>query len=151
MVNHPCVPTGDKELLFFYKDVILYYENVVKNESKGYDSRKKRFVEYLKENDIHFIYSRAKTIDIPSTHQNNPKSFIIFKQTKGYSRFASYLCHVRNSFAHGLFSKERDGNVVYLRMHDINNKGNLSMVTYIPIKQFAEIIMLIKQSKIKTV
>ena len=141
------VPNGDKELLYFYKEIVLYYEKEVKGKQTGFNSRLRFFAKFVNEQKIHFVLFENRQIEMPNQYKNDHYSFIHFKQTNNHSRFASFLFHARNCFAHGRFSKVRIGNQIYLCMEDINNRGNYSMVAQIPIRQFPALLELIKQSR----
>jgi hypothetical protein len=144
------IPNGDKELLFYYKDIILYYENEVKRNSKGFRSQTKKFVDFLRKENLHFIVQQG-TIMSPSSYETCEESFVIFKNANGYSRFASFFYHLRNAFAHGRFLKRTIGTGVYILLEDEvkrgSNKGQLSMIAQIPIKKIGELVAIMKESR----
>ena len=140
------IPDSDKELLFYFKEIILYFERVVAINPKGYRSQRKVFVDFLKKEKISFIYMDTKSITVPDSYKTFKEAFVIIKRARNYSRFASFLYHMRNSFAHDHFYKMRIGNTIFLGLEDHNDKG-LSMVAQIPIKRLNTLLDIIKQSK----
>lgn len=143
------IPASKNELLYFYNEIILFYEKELKNQKVSFDLKRNNFSEFLRTSDTHFQYIRSNQITAPANYQKEPSSFIVFKQARKYTRFMSFMYHVRNCFAHGHFSKIRIGKIVYICMEDYNSRNNCSMVAQIPIKILPKIIDQIKNSQVK--
>jgi len=139
---------SDKELLFGYKEIILYFEKVIKKSSNGFNARNQKFNSFLKEHDITIEY---KTTDELKNETNNTEAFFLFtfsyQKSKQLSILPSLLNHLRNSFAHGLVSKKKIKKTVYLCFKDYNTSINCTMRGQIPNKSFVPFIAALKQAK----
>ena len=143
----------DKELLFGYKEVLLYYEQHVKLYPNGYAL--KRLQKYLDLQHI-TLEDNMKGLALQQNFQQKPVSFFCFNLTKGHSTLASLLYHLRNSFAHALVEITMIGNRPYYCFKDIyprrQNAGQASMIGQIPKRAFKGFIQELKanQNKLKS-
>ena len=144
---------ADKELLFGYKDVLLYYEQHVKLYPNGYAL--KRLQKYLELQHITLV-NNMKDLALQQNFQQKPVSFFCFNLTKRHSTLASLLYHLRNSFAHALVEITMISNRPYYCFKDVypnkQKAGQVSMIGQIPKKAFKGFIQELKanQNKLKS-
>lgn len=143
----------DKELLFGYKEVLLYYEQHVKLYPNGYAL--KRLQKYLNLQHI-ILEDNMKGLALQQNFQQKPVSFFCFNLTKGHSTLASLLYHLRNSFAHALVETTMINNRPYYCFKDVypnrQKTGQASMIGQIPKRAFKGFIQELKanQNKLKS-
>ncbi len=143
----------DKELLFGYKEVLLYYEQHVKLYPNGYAL--KRLQKYLNLQHI-ILEDNMKGLALQQNFQQKPVSFFCFNLKKGHSTLASLLCHLRNSFAHALVETTMIDNRPFYCFKDVypngQKAGQTSMIGQIPKRVFKGFIKELKanQKKIKS-
>ena len=142
----------DKELLFGYKEVVLYYEQKVKNNPHGFYFKRSRLQNYL--NDKKRTITIKDTLDdaeLQRKFKEYPVSFFCFTRTKAYSTIPSLLAHLRNSFAHGSFVIMPIGKQPYYCFTDAypngKKKGQISMIGQIPMKEFRQFIQELKENQ----
>lgn len=144
----------DDEIVRIYKEIILYFEKEVAPNPKGFRKNDARFSGFLKllQADFQCVDS-SSAITIPNSYKLKKESFFIIKPVirngQKFSLLASLLSHLRNSFCHGHFSKEKVGKrTTMLCLEDYYTKGHkigqLSMVAQIPLSQFQPLIQIIK-------
>ena len=144
----------DNELLFGYKEVVLYYEQKVKNSPHGFYFKRSRLQNYLND--------KKRTITLKDNLDNTellrkfkeyPVSFFCFSRTKTHSTIPSLLAHLRNSFAHGNFVIMPIEKHLYYCFTDIyfkgKKKGQISMKGQIPVKAFRKFILELKENQQK--
>ena len=107
-----------QQLLFYYKNIILYYDTIFKQTSKSYSIKKPIFLSYCKENNIKL--GTMKPISQYSIEQEE-NYFYYYNNKK--AQVHSLLAHIRNSFAHGNFNKRKEGKYNYLYLYDISVGG----------------------------
>ena len=140
----------DKELLFGYKEVVLYYEQKVKNNPHGFYFKRPRLQNYL--NDKKRIITLKDNLDDTELQRKFKEyhvSFFCFSRTKAHSTIPSLLAHLRNSFAHGSFVIMPIDKQLYYCFTDIypnsKKKGQISMKGQIPVKAFRKFILEFKE------
>lgn len=144
----------DRELLFGYKEVVLYFEQQIKDNPNGFYFKRKRLQEYLnnKKNKI-TIKDKFDDAELLRKFKEYPVSFFCFNRTKTYSTVPSLLSHLRNSFAHGSFSIMSINKQPYYCFNDIyptgKKKGQISMIGQIPMKEFRTFIQELKENQQK--
>lgn len=126
------LPLSQKEMLLVYKDIILYYENKVAPNPKGFRKNDSHFASFLKNINASFtVVDGASTITIPNSFKHNDDAFIIIKPvTHSHNRLsalASLLSHLRNCFAHGHFTKIKIGKKTVICMEDYYCSGNTAV------------------------
>lgn len=143
---------NDTELLFGYKEVVLYYEQHVKQYPNGYALR--RLQKYLNLQHI-TIVDDMNDLVLQQNFQQKPVSFFCFNLAKGHSTLASLLYHLRDSYAHALVEITKIGNRPYYCFMDIYPKGpkvgQTSMIGQIPKRALKGFIQELKanQDKLK--
>lgn len=142
---------NDKEKLFGYNDIMLYFELQVKNTPQGFNYN--RLHNYLAAHQI-TIKEEKDIINSPfmQDFQKNPVSFFCFKpayrNSVRYSTLAALLYHLRNSFAHALVEITMIGGKQYYCFKDINPSSNSSsMIGQIPKPLFVKFIDDIKANR----
>ena len=150
---------GNLVLWFFYKEVILYYEKKVLPSPLGFHVSNKDVTEYLSALNAFFdCVPSSVTIMPPTSYRTTPVSFFIMHRAydrmsgRGLSILASFLWHLRNSFAHGRFEFNLIEGQEYLCVYDIKVRGGkkgieLSMIAQAPIDSFIFLINTIKKSQ----
>ena len=134
------------ELLYFYKNIILYYEREVNRYPKGFYITNRDFSAFM-----HRLGTSVSNVEgtevivAPDSFKVRKCSFFIQKRFNKMSILASLLAHFRDSFAHGYYSKVKIGEVDYLCLEDYSARGKLSMVAQMPFKQFVPLVELIKK------
>ena len=122
----------DCELLFGYKDIVLYYEIQVKNNSRGF--KIKRFMVYIRRavpwHPCSKIADVAAHLSI-SDWQTNPIPFFTF--ANGKNQTADLLRHLRNSCAHGSFFKTNIRGIDFYCFEDYDPSGKLTMKGQFPV------------------
>ena len=135
---------SNDELLFAYKDVILYYEKLVKDK-KGFYINSKEFQSFIKDKNILIKNTTAEEIKIAFNTKKLTESYFLFT-TSNYSQVRDLYRHLRNSFAHGLFTKTEIKKTVFLCFDDIYNK-KYTMRGQIQKELFVEFIEKLQQTK----
>ncbi len=149
---------NDKEKLFGYNDIVLYFELQVKNTPQGFNYN--RLHNYLAAHQI-TIKEEKDIINSPfmQDFQQNPVSFFCFKpayrNSVRYSTLAALLYHLRNSFAHALVEITIIGRQQYYCFKDISPSSNkkqganpqITMIGQIPKSLFVNFIDEIKANR----
>lgn len=144
----------DKELLFGYKEVILYFEQQIKNNANGFYFKRARLQNYLsdKKREI-IIKDNLEDVELLRKFKEYPVSFFCFTRAKTYSTIPSLLSHLRNSFAHGSFVIMPINNQPYYCFTDScprgKKKGQLSMKGQIPVREFRRFMQELKENQLK--
>lgn len=94
---------SDKEVLYFY-NLLFRYETQICKDPKGYRYHKKEVEKFLRKHAIQLEY-KTKNIQM-----HNEKNTIYF--TYNTSICVDFIRHVRNAFAHGLLSKEKNNYII---------------------------------------
>ena len=136
---------SDAELLFAYKNVLLYYETSVKDAS-GFSVGNKDFQSFIKDKSISITVGTTTDIENESKKEDAPISSFFFTDTKG-NQLKSLYYHLRNSFAHSSFTKMKIEKTDYLCFEDINlnNKKQFTMRGQIQLEFFEEFVEKLKQ------
>lgn len=145
-------------LLYFYKEVILYYEQKVLLSPWGFHISNKDVSSFIGLYNIDFeCVSTSTQIIPPPDYKKRPCSFFHLqtaydRQTRTHlSTLASFLYHMRNCFAHGRFEIVDIDGLKYLCVYDIKNKGKkgeeISMMAQAPISVFLCLIEIVKRSQ----
>ncbi len=87
---------ADKEIIYFYK-LLFRYEKVISKNPKGF--RYYKIENFLEKHSINLDYKNP-------VKEHFEKNKIIFKQRD--SICVCFIRHVRNAFAHGLITKEKN-------------------------------------------
>ena len=124
---------NDKELIYGYKELILYFEQHLKNQPKGFNSNSKKWGEFLSTNGITIAVKVQSEMVQP---EPSKRSFFYFtKSMKESTLFALYR-HLRNAYSHGAVGKIKIGNKYYFSFSDKETygkkKGQYSMFGQIP-------------------
>lgn len=95
---------NDRELLYGYKSIVLYYEQNVANATiTNFGARKPKWIQYCKKNRrIKFKSLNDSSI---SNFQTNTVPFFCFNNLKGEPRTQALFRHLRNAYAHGNVEK----------------------------------------------
>lgn len=144
----------DKELLYGYKEVVLYYELQVKTNPHGFYFNRARLQNYLNDKKKTItIKDNLEDTELQRKFKEYPVSFFCFTRTKTYSTIPSLLAHLRNSFAHGSFVIMPIGKQLYYCFTDIypnrKKKGQISMKGQIPVKEFKKFMQELKENQQK--
>jgi hypothetical protein len=142
---HDFESLSDNELLFAYKNVILHYETSVK-DANGFYSGNKDFQSFIKNKNILIAEVLTKEIEIESDKEDLNASSFLFTNSKG-NQIKSLFYHLRNSFAHGSFTKMKIGKTDYFCFEDINPSKQFTMRGKIQAEFFEEFIEKLKQAK----
>ena len=101
---------SDKDLLFGYKQIVLYFENEVRKSKTGFN---KRLLKGFLDNN-HIVITTSSNVE--KNYQEfigkKRKAFIYFSQ-KDYD-IPMLIRLLRNAFAHGHIKKEKIGGHYYL-------------------------------------
>lgn len=141
----------DGELLFGYKNIILYYESEIKNNHKGFNVGNSKLKKYLEENHIELAYENTNNIkNRLCSYGVDSISFFTFTKvtSKGFSKIPSLFYHLRNAFAHNNVDKKTIDGVEYYCLIDLYN-DKYTLVGQIPITIYYEFIQNIKESRVK--
>lgn len=152
------ITPNDFLLLYFYREVILYYEQKVLPSPWGFHVSNTVVTSFIGSNNIDFKCIPTSTPIIPSpNYKKKPCSFFHLqnaydRQTKSHlSTLASFLYHIRNCFAHGHFEIADIDGLQYLCVYDIKKKGKkgeeISMMAQAPIFVFLCLIEIVKRSQ----
>ncbi len=136
-------------LHYFYNDVILYFEKVIKCNPTGLRITNPIIRAYLTANNTFpvFISDKSKLSD-PQSDGNHNKSFIICRKISKYSMLVCLFAHFRNCLAHGHFSFFNVDGRIWVTFKDFAPRGGeLSMVAQMPFDVFFGLIYCIKQIK----
>ena len=119
----------DDDLLFGYKEIVLYYESKVKRNPKGFRvSKIKKSLKQLA------MYQDDLQTAIEPIHkqmfEQEPVPFFAFGD-KFNSKVPSLIYHLRNAYAHNCVEREKIKGVDFLCFMDKYN-GNLTMLGQIP-------------------
>lgn len=130
---------SDNDLLFGYKQIVWYYENEVKNGTRGFN--KNRLKPFLENKGI--AISTSSNIEKASrqTIGQKRKSYLFFSQ-KGFD-IPLILRVLRNSFAHSNVSKILIGGHYYLVIYNFF-RGKKTFVGQISYAQFHDFIDALK-------
>lgn len=140
------------ELLYFYRDVVLFYERHVINNPLGYYVNDSRLVECLAKLGTKIILCNNSNIIVrPDSYKNKPETFIFLKpitiDSRRMSTLASFFGRLRNGFSHGTFSKVSIEGQEYICIEDYysRRRKQLAMIAQIPVASFTILVELIKQ------
>lgn len=133
---------SDKDLLFGYKEIVLYYEAQVRNKGKGFNKR------LLKEI---FTKSEVKVRCGEDTHHSynhllgkEDYSFIHFSASE-YS-IPMLIKGLRDAYAHNRISKVHIGKRYYICFYNLYN-DEYKMVGQMPFPQLRQLINTIKKTR----
>lgn len=126
---------SDKEVLYFY-NLLFRYETKISKAPKGYNYHRKEVGKFFRKNAIKLEY-RTKKIQV-----HNEKNTIYF--TSHTSICVDFIRHVRNAFAHGLLSKEKN---IYI-IQDLD-KGKYTTYGRIGQNLLVELISVLENTKDK--
>jgi len=151
---HKYETLSDAELLFGYKEIVLYYETVITHDSKGFDVGEKEFQSFIKGHQIVLFFQNNQdevaVHDSLKDYESNPVAFFSFSPSKGMAQVPSLLSHLRNCFAHGGVTNKEIGKTTYFCFEDYDPiTKKYSLKGQIPTTQFKEFINKLKQSKSK--
>ena len=145
-----CKTLTDQELLFGYKEIVLYYESKVKWHPKGFKvSRIKECLKQLA------MYQDDLQTEIKPIHRHmfekEPVAFFAFKDCHG-SQVPSLISHLRNAYAHNCVEKEKIKGVDFLcfldrKYYKESNKVDLTMLGQIPYNVFQDFISELKGAR----
>lgn len=132
----------DNELLFGYKEIVLYYETQVKNNSKGFNKKR-----------LNQLLSRFKII--VDCGVNTPLSFYnLGRVKKSFIHFAAskydlpmLLAGLRHAYSHANIEKKKIGGKYYLCFYNLY-RSKYRMVGQIPYSHLKELVLEIKDSRI---
>ena len=135
---------SDDDLLFGYKEIVLYYESKVKRNSKGFRvSKIKKSLKQLA------IYQDDLQTVIEPIHQQmfekEPVAFFAFNCKSG-SKIPKLLAHLRNAYAHNCVERENIKDVDFLCFMDKYNKRT-TMLGQIPVVVFEDFIGKLKEAR----
>ena len=134
-----CKTLTDTDLLFGYKEIVLYYESKVKRNPKGFQvSKTKKFLKQLA------MYQNDLQTEITPVHkqmfEKEPVPFFAFNN-KSDSQIPKLLSHLRNAYAHNRVEKEKIKGIVFLCFMDKkSDKGYPTMLGQIPYNVFQDFI-----------
>lgn len=136
-----CETLSDTELLFGYKEIVLYYESRVKRNPKGFQvSKLKGWLQRLA------IYQNDLQTEIKPIHrqmfEKEPVAFFAFSD-KYNSKIPSLLYHLRNSYAHNCIERESIKGEDFICFIDKYRKQN-TMLGQIPYGVFTEFVEKLK-------
>lgn len=140
----------DNDLLFGYKEIVLYYESKVKRNPKGFRvSKIKKSLKQLA------MYQDDLQTEIKSIHkqmfEKEPVPFFAFGDYHG-SKVPSLIYHLRNAYAHNCVEKEKIKGVDFLcfidrKYYKKSNKVVLTMLGQIPYDVFLDFIGKLKDAR----
>ena len=146
------VDIPDATLLFFYKSIILYYENHVLKNPLGFYVNDQQIVALLAQFGTKMTQIQSVPIIEPDTYKKKPETYVIFKQIsvgrRKMSTLVSFLGHLRNCFSHGRFSMISIEDETYICLEDYGKKKEveyLTMICQIPFNAFLRLVMIIQQ------
>ena len=139
--SKPTNKLSDEECLFFY-NVLYICETEIRKDKTGYDIDKT--INFRKENNL--ILMKKKSKEIKAHKEINT---IYFTDSKD-SYCASFLTHIRNSFAHCLLLKDGDYYIIQDKCKKKNSKGKkteFSMYGIIKQELLQELIIKMEETK----
>lgn len=133
------------ELLYGYKNIVLYYEQNVVNAATSFDARKSRWKKYCKKSHIKFDYLNYKYIN---NFQTKSFPFFCYNNRSGETRTEALFRHLRNAYAHGNVEKIKINNQWwYYCFEDKNDSGKVTMQGQIPERKLKELIQELKENQ----
>ena len=142
------LPLSNIELSYFYKEVILFFEKMIKPQSFCFNLSDVQVQAILFFAGIVLdVIPNNSIIDPPIEYKNQPCSFVLIKNSgDDNSILISFLRHLRNSFSHDHFIKLEFDGEPYFCMEDYNRRKQLTMVLQLPYKKFFLLVEAIKQN-----
>lgn len=139
-----CKTLTDPDLLFGYKEIVLYYESKVKWHPKDFNvSRIRKCLKQLA------IYQDDLQTEIKPIHrqmfENEPVAFFAFSD-KYNSKIPSLLYHLRNSYAHNCVERESIKGEDFICFIDKYRKQT-TMLGQIPYDVFLEFVEKLKGAR----
>lgn len=135
---------ADNDLLFGYKEIVLYYESKVKRHPKNF--KVARIKKSLKR--LAMYQDDLQTVIEPIHRQMFEKeavAFFAFSDKFG-SQIPSLIYHLRNAYAHNCVERENIKGEDFLCFMDKNN-GSLTMLGQIQYANFIEFISELKGAR----
>lgn len=129
---------SDKEKLF-WADLLLYYEQEVNPNPKGFNIRNKELSEFIKTNSIELNTTNKE--ELTGLKEETRKN--VFRFTCSGNACANFLRHLRNAFAHGRIEKDEKGDY---KLSD-KNGTSLTMIGYIKPKLLVELVEKMKSTR----
>jgi hypothetical protein len=126
----------------FWANLLIYVEQEVKPNSKGFSFKKKSLTKFCKQNGI-VLESLKNSKALPALTPGKDKNTIRFKCSG--SACADLLRHLRNAFAHFNISKDAKGNYELCDKHN----GVLTMAGHIKPKLLIALVEQIKSTRSK--
>lgn len=135
---------NDKTIVRLYNEVLIKFEQELKDEKTGYNIKNKKLQSFKKE--IGLILIQVNSKDIIKKEALGNKNIIYFK----YSGSQPYelLRHFRNVVAHGKIEKVKIGKLNFLIFEDLNEKKkDITMYGQIQENKFFDFIEMLIQAK----
>ncbi len=135
---------SNPDLLFGYKEIVLYYESKVKRNPRGFQvSKIKKSLKQLA-----MYQDDFQTVIMPIHKQifeKEPVSFFAFGD-KFNSKVPSLIYHLRNAYAHNCVERENIKGADFLCFMDKYNKQT-TMLGQIPVDVFEDFIRKLKEAR----
>lgn len=135
---------NNRELLYGYTSIILYYEqNVASATVTNFDARKPKWKQYCKKNHIKFYPLNSGNIN---DFQTKATPFFCYNN-KGVKKTLALFRHLRNAYAHGNVEKIKINNKWYYCFEDKTDSGHITMRGQIPKGILKELIQELKENQ----
>lgn len=124
----------------FWANLLIYVEQEVKPNPKGFNIKNKSLTQFCRENKIVFEPKKGSK-QLLALNPEKDKNTIRFKYHS--NACAAFLRHLRNAFAHFNLNKDAKGN------YDLCDKynGSLTMTGYIKPKLLFQLVEMIKATR----
>ena len=134
----------DDDLLFGYKEIVLYYESKVKRHPKDFKvARIKKSLKLLA------MYQDDLQTVIEPIHkqmfEKDPIAFFAFNNKSG-SKIPKLLAHLRNAYAHNCIERENIKGVDFMCFMDKYRK-QITMLGQIPAVAFENFVGKLKEAR----
>lgn len=137
----------NSDFLLLYINILLFHERHLKGNS-GYDVRSKSIKDFKDKYGL--VLKKMDTGSIASnSNANITGNYLFFTDTKN-NQVVSIFYHLRNSIAHGKFTKKKIGRHNFILFEDQQNGGRCTMKGQIGLSKLEEFIYsLYKSNKSK--
>lgn len=134
----------EKELLYGYKNIVLYYELYIANSAiKNFDARKARWKQYCKKRHIKFYSLNNGNIQ---NFQTKAVPFFCFNNN-GVKKTEALFRHLRNAYAHGNVEKVKINSKWWYYCFEDKYRGKVTMQGQIPHGELKELIHELKENQ----